>query len=161
GATRTVLRRGSGPGVVVLHELPGIIPQVAAFAERVAGAEMTAVLPVMFGTPGKPLSAGYLLSQLARLCIRREFHCFAKRLSSPIAEWLRALCRKVHQECGGPGVGVVGMCLTGGLALSLTVDPVVLAPVLSQPSLPLLTLTRARKEALAISPEDLAAVKER
>jgi dienelactone hydrolase len=161
GATRVLFRRGRGPGVVVLHELPGITPQVAAFAERVAAAGLTAVLPVMFGTPGKPLSAGYVLGQLARICIRSEFRCFAQRRSSPIAEWLRALCRQVHRECGGPGVGVVGMCLTGGLALSLMADPVVMAPVVSQPSLPLFAFTRARKEALAISPRELAAVKDR
>ena len=89
GATRVLFRRGRGPGVVVLHELPGITPQVAGFAGRVADAGMTAVLPVMFGTPGKPISAGYLLGQLGRLCIRSEFRCFAQRQSSPVAEWLR------------------------------------------------------------------------
>jgi dienelactone hydrolase len=161
GASRAVFRRGEGPGVIVMHELPGITPQVAAFAERVASAGMTAVLPVLFGTPGKPVSAGYLLSQLAHICIHREFRCFATRESSPLAEWLRALCRHVHGECGGPGVGVVGMCVTGGLALALTADPAVLAPVISQPSLPLFALTRARKEALSISPQELATVKER
>jgi dienelactone hydrolase len=159
--TRRLYRRGTGPGVVVLHEIPGITPQVARFAERVAAAGLTAVLPVLFGTPGKPLSAGYALGQLVRVCLGREFACLAARRSSPVADWLRALCRQVHGECGGPGVGVVGMCLTGGLALSLVADPAVLAPVLSQPSLPLLACTRARKEALAVSPEELAAVRER
>jgi len=144
-----------------MHELPGLTPQVAAFAERVAAAGMTAVLPVLFGTPGKAVSAGQMFSQLAHICIRREFRCFATRESSPLADWLRALCRQVHQECGGPGVGVVGMCVTGGFALALAADTVVLAPVLSQPSLPLLALTRARKDALAISPQDLATVKSR
>ena len=36
GTTRSVYRRGSGPGVVIMHEIPGIIPQVEAFANRVA-----------------------------------------------------------------------------------------------------------------------------
>jgi dienelactone hydrolase len=159
--TRTIFRRGTGPGVVVIHEIPGITPEVAQFAERVAAIGLTAAMPVLFGTPGKPLSTGYALGQLVRVCLRREFACLATQRSSPITDWLRALCRQVHAECGGPGVGAVGMCLTGGFALSLMVDPVVMAPVLSQPSLPLFPVTRTRKEALGISPEELTAVKKR
>jgi dienelactone hydrolase len=159
--TRTVFRRGTGPGVVVMHEIPGITPQVAQFAERVAASGLTAVMPVLFGTPGKPPSTGYALGQLVRVCLRREFACLATQRSSPVTDWLRALCRQVHAECGGPGVGAVGMCLTGGFALSLMVDPVVMAPVLSQPSLPLFPITQTRKEALGISPEELVSVKKR
>ena len=33
GETRTVYRAGSGPGVVVMSEMPGITPNVAAFAQ--------------------------------------------------------------------------------------------------------------------------------
>jgi dienelactone hydrolase len=159
--TRALYRRGTGPGVVIIHEIPGITPEVAQFAERVAAIGLTAVLPVLFGTPGKPLSTGYALGQLVRVCLRREFECLATQRSSPITDWLRALCRQVHADCGGPGVGVVGMCLTGGFALSLMVDPAVMAPVLSQPALPLFPFTRTRKEALGISPEELAAAKKR
>jgi dienelactone hydrolase len=161
GVTRTLYRRGAGPGVVVLHEIPGITPAVARFAERVAAAGLTAFLPVLFGTPGRPVSAGYALGQLARVCLAREFACLAAERPSPVTDWLRALCRRVHAECGRPGVGVVGMCMTGGFALALLAEPVVTVPVLSQPSLPLLAFTRARREALAISPEELAAARER
>ncbi len=161
GATRTVFRTGGGPAVVVMHEIPGITPEVAAFGRRVAAQGLTAVLPWMFGSPGKPLSAGYALGQIARACISREFACLAAHRSSPITDWLRALCRQVHRECGGPGVGAVGMCLTGGFALSLMVDPSVMAPVLSQPSLPLFALTRARQEAVGVSPEEMACARER
>src|SRR5699024_8710352 len=137
GRSRTIFCHGSGPGVIIMHEIPGITPEVMHFGQRVAAAGFTAVLPWMFGVPGRPLASGYVLSQLARVCISREFYCLAKRRSSPITDWLRGLCRQVYDWCGGPGVGAVGMCLTGGFALSLMVDEVVMASVLSQPSLPL------------------------
>jgi dienelactone hydrolase len=160
GVTRTLFRCGRGPGVVVIHEVPGITPQVADFGRRVAAAGLTAVLPVLFGTPGKPLSTPYLLEQLAFVCVRREFTTFALGRSSPVTEWLRALCRRVHSECGGPGVGAIGMCLTGGYALALMVDPSVMAPVLSQPSCPFPVSSRHRA-AIDLSPDELSVVKRR
>jgi len=160
GKTRDTYTMGSGPGVVVIHEIPGITPQVAAFGRRVADRGMTAVLPVLFGTPGKPASSGYVAAQFAHVCISGEFAAFSKRRSSPVTVWLRALCRDVHQRCGGPGVGVIGMCATGGFALAMMADPSVIAPVLSQPSLPL-PITAAHRAALGVSPEELAAAKTR
>jgi len=160
GATRTVYRRGTGPGVVIMHEIPGITPQVAEFACRVADAGFTAYLPHMFGTPGKPISTPYIVGQLARACISREFSVLARGDASPITDWLRALCRQAHDECGGPGVGAVGMCLTGNFALALMVDDSVMAPVLSQPSLPF-PVTGAHRSALHVSDEQLAVVKQR
>ncbi len=160
GEARALYLRGTGPGVVVMHEVPGITPEVARFARIVADAGFRVYLPHLFGTPSKPLSAGYAVGQLARACISREFHVLAHRGSSPITEWLRALCRHAHAECGGPGVGAIGMCLTGNFALSLMMEPCMLAPVLSQPSLPL-PLGAARRAALHVSPEVLANLKRR
>ena len=160
GATRTVYRRGAGPGVVVMHEIPGITPPVAAFARRVADAGFTAVMPELFGTPGKPVSGPYVVGQMLRACVSREFAVLAARRSSPITDWLRALCRSVHAELGGKGVGAIGMCITGNFALTLMVDPVVMAPVLSQPSLPF-PFGRERRAGLHISDEDLTTVKSR
>lgn len=160
GATRTVYRRGEGPGVVAMHEVPGITPEVARFARRVADAGFTVYLPHLFGTPGKEFSNAYAAGQILRACISREFHVLAKGESSPITVWLRALCRHAHGECGGPGVGAIGMCLTGNFALALMVDPAVMAPVLSQPSLPF-GVTRAHREALHLSAPDLEVVKKR
>ncbi len=160
GATKTVYRRGHGPAVVIMHEVPGITPPVAEFARRVADAGFTAYLPSLFGTPGKPLSTGYMVGQLARVCISREYRVLAKNASSPITDWLRALCRKAHADCGGPGVGALGMCLTGNFALALMVDETVMAPVLSQPSLPF-PLTSSHKAALHVSEEELSAIKQR
>lgn len=160
GATRPIFRAGTGPAVVVVHEIPGITPQVAEFGRRVAAAGLTAVLPVLFGTPGKPISAGYIARELAVACIRREFTVFALGRSSPVTEWLRALCRAMHAECGGPGVGAIGMCLTGGFALSMMVDPSVMAPVLSQPSCPL-PVTARHRAAIDVSAEELGVIKRR
>lgn len=160
GATRTVYRRGEGPAVVIMHEIPGITPPVAAFATRVADAGFSVHLPHLFGTPGKPLSPGYAMGQLARACVSREFSVLAARGSSPITDWLRALCRHAHAEAGGKGVGALGMCLTGNFALALMVDPVVMAPVLSQPSLPF-ALTPGLAAGIHLSEEDLAIVKQR
>jgi len=160
GVSRPLYRRGTGPGVVVIHEIPGIIPEVADFGRRVAAEGFTAVLPSLFGTPGRPFSNGYMLGQMARACISREFHVLARNGSSPIVDWLRALCREVHAELGGAGVGAVGMCLTGNFALSLMVDEAVLAPVLSQPSLPF-GVTASHRAALHLAPADLEVVKRR
>lgn len=160
GATRTVYRRGEGPGVVIMHEVPGVTPEVARFARWVADDGFTAVLPDMFGTVGKPVSNAYVARGILGACVSREFHVLAAHRSSPITDWLRALARDAHEQLGGPGVGAVGMCLTGNFALALMMDPCLLAPVLSQPSLPF-PLGKARKAALHISDEELANVKKR
>jgi len=160
GTTRAVYRLGSGPAVIVIAEIPGITPKVADFARRVADIGCTAVLPVLFGEPGREPSAAYALRSIVPACVSREFAAFATRRTSPVTTWLRALARQAHDDCGGPGVGVVGMCFTGGFALAMMVDDVVLAPVLSQPSLPF-PLGSTHKRDLGISDDDLARVKRR
>ena len=160
GEARTVYRAGAGPGVVVMHEIPGITPEVAGFARRVAEAGFSVYLPDMFGTPGKPFSLPYVASQMMRACISREFHVLAAREASPITDWLRALCRHAHAEQGGVGVGAIGMCLTGNFALALMVDESVMAPVLSQPSLPF-GVSRDHRAALHVSDEQLDTIRSR
>jgi dienelactone hydrolase len=160
GTERDVYRRGSGPAVIVIHEIPGITPLVAGFGREVADAGMTAVLPSLFGTPGKPMSFGYIANSFTRACISREFTTMGLGKTSPIVDWLRRLAAREHERGGGPGVGAVGMCLTGGFALGMMVDPIVVAPVLSQPSMPL-PLGAKRKAAVGLSDADLMAVKER
>ena len=136
--SRTVWRKGSGPAVIVMHEMPNLHPMVVRFADRVAAAGMTVYLPSLFGRDGKVPSKAYSLGQmLLGICVRREFNVWANGRSSPIVDWLRALARKAHAECGGRGVGAVGMCFTGGFALAMMTEKAVVAPVLSQPSLPL------------------------
>src|SRR5438105_8653061 len=160
GKRRDVYRTGSGPAVIVISEIPGITPNVADFGRRVAAIGCTAVLPHVFGVPGKPASPGYAMKTFAGACISREFSAFALRRASPITVWLRELARSAHQECGGPGVGVVAMCFTGGFALAMMVDETVLAPVLSQPSVPF-PVSKAHRRDLGLSDDDLATVKER
>ncbi|MEM8605978.1 MAG: dienelactone hydrolase family protein [Myxococcota bacterium] len=160
GTTKPVWRSGSGPGVVIIHEIPGITPTVARFARIVRDRGFTVVLPELFGVVDKPKSGGYAGREILRACISREFRVLEGGGSSPICDWLRELCRNVHAELGGPGVGALGMCLTGNFALALMVDDAVMAPVLSQPSLPF-PFGKSRARALHVSPEDLQVIRRR
>ena len=97
---------------------------------------------------------------LGPACISREFSVLALKKTSPVTVWLRALAAEEHKRCGGPGVGVVGMCFTGGFALAMMVDDTVVAPVLSQPSLPF-PVSKKHKADVGISDADLATVRAR
>lgn len=136
GQAYPVHRAGDGPAVIVIPEVPGITPQVRAFALRVVDAGFSVYVPELFGEPMRPMTMPYALRTIARLCVGRTFHLLAARESSPAVDWLRALARDVHERHGGPGVGAVGMCITGNFALGMMLDAPVIAPVLSQPSLP-------------------------
>lgn len=156
-------RLGSGPAVVVIAEIPGITPKVIEFARRVVGAGCTVYLPSLFGTDGADSTThgpSVLVKSLVKVCVSREFTILATGRSSPVVRWLRALAAKAHDECGGPGVGAVGMCVTGGFALAMAVDDRLLAPVLSQPSLPL-AITAGRRHNIDIGPDELDVVKAR
>ena len=137
GKTRDVFRAGSGPAVIVMSEMPGITPQVAQFGRRVAAAGFSVYMPYLFGETMRPASPGYIAGTVLRACISREFRVLASHQSSPIIDWLRALANQAHQEQGGRGVGAVGMCFTGNFAIAMMLGTKLLAPVLSQPSLPL------------------------
>lgn len=136
GITHTLHTRGSGPGVVLLPEIPGMTPQVLGLADHLVDAGFTVTVVSLFGEPGKPMTPGYAARSLAAACISREFRAFAKRADRPVAEYVRAVARRVHDQVGGPGVGVIGMCFSGGFALASAAEPAVLAPVASQPSIP-------------------------
>lgn len=160
GATRDVYEKGAGPSVLLLSEIPGITPQTIALAERLVQAGYAVAMPQLFGEPGAPVGPGRVAREISRACISREFTAFAARKTSPITEWLRGLARELHALHGGNGIGVIGMCFTGGFALAMMVDEHVMAPVLSQPSLPFALIKRNRHE-LGLSDADLACVKER
>jgi dienelactone hydrolase len=156
GKTKLVFVSGSGPAVIVMTEMPGISPHVARFARWIREAGFTVWMPSLFGTPGRPVSIGYSMSSIAKACISSEFRAFAANASSPVTQWLRALAAHAHPLCGGKGVGAIGMCFTGNFALSMMLEPAMLAPVLSQPSLPM-----GRAGGMHIAPDELAQVKER
>lgn len=156
---RDVYVRGDGPAVIVMSEVPGITPAVARFARRTADAGFRVYMPQLFGTPMRRVSPAAIVSTFAHVCISREFRMLAADASSPIVDWLRALARQAHADCGGAGVGAVGMCFTGGFALAMMTDPSVVAPVLSQPSLPL--GGAGRKGGIDIAPAEMACVKQR
>ena len=158
GLSYDVYWRGSGPGVVVMAEMPGITPEVVAFADACVERGMTVAMPSMFGTPGAPGTTARALAVIARTCIRKEFGAFARKADRPVTVWLRALAAELHHRAGGPGVGAVGMCFTGGFALAMMVDDIVVAPVLSQPSLP---LGPKGKADIGVSDETLQVVRSR
>lgn len=153
-------RKGTGPGVIVIHEIPGITPPVLEFAEEVVAAGFTVVLPSLFGTPGETQNPVSVAKAARQVCVSREFTKLATRETSPVTGWLRSLARELHDELGGPGVGALGMCFTGGFALAMMVEDTTVAPVLCQPSVPF-PVTPARSRDLNISPADLDRVKSR
>ncbi|WP_086831150.1 dienelactone hydrolase family protein [Streptomyces sp. NRRL B-24572] len=169
GSTHRVLRSGTGPAVIVMAEIPGITPKVARFARQVRDIGCTVVLPDLFGTAGRDPdpkahgwagAAGTGLRAAVQVCVSREFTLLAAGRTSPVVDWLRALAAQEHERCGGPGVGALGMCLTGGFALAMATDERLLAPVLCQPSLPLAVTDRNRRS-IDISPDDLRTVRRR
>jgi dienelactone hydrolase len=156
GVAKVVHVAGGGPGVIVMTEMPGISPQVARFARWVRDAGFTVYMPSLFGRDGAVPGAEEGMKVFQRACVSAEFRVLATGESSPVTSWLRALARLAHAECGGPGVGAIGMCFTGNFALTMMLEPAMLAPVLSQPTLPL-----DDPAGLEIAPEELAAVGER
>ncbi|MCW2753778.1 MAG: hypothetical protein JWQ32_1189 [Marmoricola sp.] len=158
--THPTYRKGTGPGVVIIHEVPGLTPKVIAFAEEVVAAGFTVVMPHLFGTPERPMSVLAVASTLRQVCVSAEFTKLATGVTAPVATWLRSLARELHAELGGPGVGALGMCFTGGFALAMMVDDSMVAPVLAQPSVPF-AAGRKRAADLNLSPEDLTVVKRR
>ncbi len=156
GVTKKVYVAGSGPAVIVMTEMPGISPQVARFSRWVRDAGFTVYMPSLFGRDGAVPGADEGAAVFRKACVSAEFRAFAAGESSPVTHWLRSLARLAHEECGGPGVGAIGMCFTGNFALTMMLEPSMLAPVLSQPSLPL-----SDPAGLEISPGELAVVRDR
>ncbi|MFO7591734.1 MAG: dienelactone hydrolase family protein [Acidimicrobiia bacterium] len=157
GITRPVYAGGTGPAVIVIHEVPGLHPGVIDFGRRVVDRGFHVRMPSLFGTPGKPFGAVYSMRSMVSGCVAKEFSSWALDRTSPISSWLRALAADAHEACGGPGVGAVGMCFTGGFALGMMLDERMQAPVLSQPSLPF-AVGKRRKASVGISDADLEAL---
>ncbi|MBF9072649.1 dienelactone hydrolase family protein [Streptacidiphilus fuscans] len=154
GVSKTVHVSGSGPAVIVMPEMPGISPDVARLARWIRDAGTTVHLPSLFGVDGAYPTTEAGREVVRRACVSAEFRAFAGGGTSPVTTWLRGLARIAHAECGGPGVGAVGLCFTGNFALTMALEPAVIAPVVNHPSLPLddpggLELDDADAEAMA------------
>jgi dienelactone hydrolase len=160
GITHDVYRKGEGPGVVLIPEVPGIHPGVLALGNYLVDNGFSVASPSLFGKPGKPISAAYMLATLGRACVAREFMAFATNAQRPVVRYLRALARDLNERTPGRGVGVIGMCFTGGFALAAAVDDSVLAPVMSQPSLPL-PITPAHRRDPGVSEAEMKVVVDR
>jgi dienelactone hydrolase len=160
GYTHDVYRRGDGPGVVLIPEIPGIHPGVLGLGNHLVDNGFTVAIPSLFCEPGRDKDVGYVLSTIARACVAREFAGFATNKQRPVSVFLRALARDLKASTPGKGVGVIGECFTGGFALAAAVDDSVLAPVLSQPSLPLPLTPRQRRDP-GVSDVELNAFKDR
>ncbi|MEL6761044.1 MAG: dienelactone hydrolase family protein [Myxococcota bacterium] len=153
---KTVYVSGRGPAVIVMPEMPGISPEVARFARWIREAGFCVYMPSLFGDDGAVAGAQEGAAVFRRACVSAEFRALASWQSSPVTLWLRSLARVAHEQCGGPGVGAIGMCFTGNFALTMMLEPSMLAPVLSQPALPL-----NDPGGLEISSDELSAVRER
>ncbi len=106
GYTHDVYRKGSGPGVVLIPEIPGIHPGVLALGNHLVDNGFTVAMPSLFGDPGKPKTVGYILGTITRACVAREFAAFATNKQRPVSLFLRALARDLNAST--PGKGVVG-----------------------------------------------------
>ncbi|MEV6199755.1 dienelactone hydrolase family protein [Streptomyces sp. NPDC051771] len=156
GVGKRVYVTGAGPAVVLMPEMPGISPDVARFARWIRDAGFSVYVPSLFGVDGAYPLAEAAGTVVRRACVSAEFRAFAGGGTSPVVAWLRGLARVAHAERGGVGVGAVGLCFTGNFALSMTLEPAVVAPVVNHPSLPL-----DDPAGLELGEEDAVAVAER
>jgi dienelactone hydrolase len=156
GDARAVLVAGEGPAVIILPEMPGVSPDVTRFARWVRDAGFTVYVPSLFGVDGAYPTKEHGEAIAKRACVSKEFRAFAGGGTSPIVDWLRALAARAHTQCEGPGVGAIGMCFTGNFALTMTLEPSVIAPVINHPSLPL-----DDPAGLELSPVDATAIQAR
>jgi len=161
GFTHDVYRKGQGPGVVLIPEMPGVHPGVLALGNYLVDNGFTVAIPSLYGTPGasSAMRPG-MVPVLARGCVAKEFAAFATNKERPVSHYLRALARDLKEKTGSKGVGVIGQCFSGGFALAAAVDDSVLAPVLSQPSVPI-ALTAKHKRDLGLSEGEMKVIEKR
>lgn len=160
GYTYDVYRKGEGPGVVLIPEMPGIHPGVLALGNHLVDNGFTVACPSLYGTPGAPSVRPGAVPVMLRGCVAKEFAAFATNADRPVAHFLRALARDLNEKTPGSGVGVIGECWSGGFALAAAVDDSVIAPVLSQPSLPVGITAKHRRDP-GLSEGELKVVEQR
>ncbi len=155
GETKPVYQYGTGPGVLILHEIDGLTPETLCLAKSIGAKGYSVFLPLFFGEPGQR-AGGSLTRTLKRaaVCMGHDFCCFCKDRSSPVVGWLSALLPEIGKRASGKGIGVIGMCMTGSFPIALMSNPLVKVAVLSQPSLPL-AWTAGLKPALGLSEQEI------
>lgn len=145
GMTFPVYTKGSGPNVLLMHELPGLTSDTLELAENIIKQDYRVHLPVFFGQPARRQP----LRNLITVCISREIYVLACNRTSPITNWLKSYISSQAVDHNEP-VAVIGMCLTGNFALAMVAEPAVMGVVACQPSLPLMPGCRRLDKCLAI-----------
>lgn len=149
---------GTGPGVLVIQELPGILPETIEFAERLHQDGYTVYMPHLFGAIN--VKGGQPLKNLAKLCVSFEFRMLATQRKSPVTDWLRALATLIQAETGGP-IAAIGMCFTGSFALALMIDDTIAAPVVCQPGHVDGMFTKTQRGTIGITEEEMGVAVQR
>jgi dienelactone hydrolase len=158
GMRHDVYEGGTGPTVILIHEAGGLEHTTLDIADRLWAEGFRVLLPVLVGRPHADGSGSSVVANLLKLCVSREVFVFLTGRTSRIATWLRALAAR--EKGDHPGVGVIGMCFSGGFALAAAVDESVIAAIASEPALPWPLLPGSGAD-LGLSPDDLACVRER
>ena len=130
GVRHPTYRKGTGPGVIVIHEIPGLTPdghrvRRGAGRGRLHGRDAAPVRRAR--EADEPADASR--ARCARCASRGSSPCSRPGRPPPSPAGCGRLARELHAELGGPGVGALGMCFTGGFALAMMVDDAVAAPV--------------------------------
>ena len=91
GRTHDVYRAGSGPAVIVIHEMPGLHPGVTEFGQRLVDVGYTVYLPSLFGRAGGAVrAAARSPARSAASACRASSPCSApvrRRSSRGCARW--------------------------------------------------------------------------
>ena len=150
---KTVHYRGTGPTVVLLHELNGLSPGCVDFGTELACHGYKVFMPKLFGHPMQD----NIVFGAIEACLG-GFSCYATAKDSSVSKWLRAFVENLGtRTLDGRGIGVIGMCLTGALPLGVMKGTKVRAVVMSQPALP---FGKGKDESVGVSERTILDAKE-
>jgi dienelactone hydrolase len=158
-STKTVYQIGTtGPGIVLMHDVPGITPNVLRLASILADRGFRVALPSLFGSDGASISTVSKAVSSARMLASSNFTISPEDSSSAVVDWLREFAKALSKETNGP-IGAIGLGVTGAFALSLTVgtDGLVVASVLSNTVVPSILADDRETNLTAIEKENIEA----